>query len=558
MHHDVFLSHSSKDKQIADAVCASLEQNGIRVWVAPRDIKPGKSWAGSIVDAIETSAVMVIIFSENSNSSKQVMREIERAVQKDVVVVPFRIDTSIPTNDFEYFLSSTHWLDALTPELDRHLEELSSIVGSLLIEGIEGETLDKLQPPVQSAHQPPELQIERRVGLGRRAAAEVAQTKTEQNTKNGGIWKILAVIVLALLVGWFAGSDSDFKRLLTNKLAATEESTNPKILPPDNDSDKPGDEVSASDLLSLCESHFNANRLTSGASGNALDCYTTVLSKSPSNVAALAGLEKIETTYASWSLESISAGNIDTAESNLQKLQGLNPNHATIEEIQSAIKTHKDKVNKALAEEQQLLEADRQRRIEKQANDRRIAEAAEQKRRDEDAARKRDELELEQRRIAQINHQNLLAQEAERTRMAAQAERNRLIQEAQDRQIAETAKRAQQAKIEREKSIFGSWSGSGRDMSAGGFSTTIELKKDSSILSLSYPSLKTECTYRLLAKTPIQDLKPGEAIRFDAKKVSGACLKFRLRLTWTATNQMDYKAYKLGVKYAGAQLTRGN
>ncbi|MBT8115829.1 MAG: toll/interleukin-1 receptor domain-containing protein, partial [Arenicella sp.] len=132
MSHDVFISHSSIDKSIADAVTAALEQAQIRCWIAPRDILPGESWGGSIVDAIESSKVMVIIFSSHSNDSKQVMREVERAVQKDVVVVPVRVENVQPSRDMEYFLSATHWLDAITPEMDVHLKDLTATVQALL------------------------------------------------------------------------------------------------------------------------------------------------------------------------------------------------------------------------------------------------------------------------------------------------------------------------------------------------------------------------------------------------------------------------------------------
>ena len=52
MPHDVFISYSSKDKNVADAVCAVLERNGIRCWVAPRDVIPGIVWGTAIVGAI--------------------------------------------------------------------------------------------------------------------------------------------------------------------------------------------------------------------------------------------------------------------------------------------------------------------------------------------------------------------------------------------------------------------------------------------------------------------------------------------------------------------------
>ena len=37
MVHDVFISHSQKDKPIADGICAKLQATGVRCWIAPRD-----------------------------------------------------------------------------------------------------------------------------------------------------------------------------------------------------------------------------------------------------------------------------------------------------------------------------------------------------------------------------------------------------------------------------------------------------------------------------------------------------------------------------------------
>jgi hypothetical protein len=40
----VFISHSSRDKQAADAVCAALEAQLFQCWIAPRNITPGADW----------------------------------------------------------------------------------------------------------------------------------------------------------------------------------------------------------------------------------------------------------------------------------------------------------------------------------------------------------------------------------------------------------------------------------------------------------------------------------------------------------------------------------
>jgi hypothetical protein len=65
MSHDVFVSYSSKDKPVADAVCATLEARSIRCWIAPRDILPGTDYGAAIVDAITQSRFMVLVLSAN-------------------------------------------------------------------------------------------------------------------------------------------------------------------------------------------------------------------------------------------------------------------------------------------------------------------------------------------------------------------------------------------------------------------------------------------------------------------------------------------------------------
>src|SRR4051812_48317399 len=132
MAHDVFISYSSKDKPTADAVCATLEGRGIRCWIAPRDILPGMDWGEAIIDAIEQSRVMVLVFSRNANASPQIKREVERAVNKNVTVIPVRIEDVPMSKSLEYFVSTPHWLDALNPPLKRHLVQLADTLRVLL------------------------------------------------------------------------------------------------------------------------------------------------------------------------------------------------------------------------------------------------------------------------------------------------------------------------------------------------------------------------------------------------------------------------------------------
>ena len=106
--HDAVISYSHKDKFAADAVCTTLERAGIRCWIAPRDIAPGAEWGAAIIDAIEHSVVMVLIFSSNANASPQIRREVERAVSQGVRIVPVRIDQAQPLEALAYFMAGVH------------------------------------------------------------------------------------------------------------------------------------------------------------------------------------------------------------------------------------------------------------------------------------------------------------------------------------------------------------------------------------------------------------------------------------------------------------------
>ena len=137
MAHDVFISHSAQNRDVADAVCAALEKAAIRCWAAPRDVRPGRSFPGEITRAIQQSKVMLLIFSSHSNNSEQVLREVQLATDSRLPIIRFRIEDVALTDDLKYFLSTPHWLDALTPPLSKHIARLELAIRELLGQSVE-------------------------------------------------------------------------------------------------------------------------------------------------------------------------------------------------------------------------------------------------------------------------------------------------------------------------------------------------------------------------------------------------------------------------------------
>src|SRR5580698_1376013 len=171
MAHDVFISHSAKDKVTADAVCATLESEGVRCWIAPRDVLASREYGEAIIDAIEECRIMVLVFTANANASPQIRREVERAVNRGVAIRPVRIEDVLPGKGLEYFIGNVHWLDALNPPLEAHLKSLAGTIKILLARSASG------TPPIAPRVENPPSNGGRRSGSetahegGRREAA---------------------------------------------------------------------------------------------------------------------------------------------------------------------------------------------------------------------------------------------------------------------------------------------------------------------------------------------------------------------------------------------------
>jgi anti-sigma-K factor RskA len=175
MAFDVFISYPHQDKLTADAACAKLEAEGIRTWIAPRDISPSADWAASIVDAIDNCRVMVLVFSGHTNRSRQVHREVQQAFDGEKPVVPFRIESVAPEKALRYYMGSVHWLDALTPPIEQHLEKLVASVVALVRPPTSAKEVEQDQLPREAATQEGVNEHQRQAEEDRRLQQEDAQ-----------------------------------------------------------------------------------------------------------------------------------------------------------------------------------------------------------------------------------------------------------------------------------------------------------------------------------------------------------------------------------------------
>jgi len=128
MSYDVFLSWSPVDRLLAQRIHRALDKAGIVTWIHADDCS-----VDAAITAIGMSRMMVLVFSDHSNICPRVRREAERAVSHNLTIVPFRVADVPLSRSMEYFISSTHWFDALDGPPELHLERLSDVVCRLLL-----------------------------------------------------------------------------------------------------------------------------------------------------------------------------------------------------------------------------------------------------------------------------------------------------------------------------------------------------------------------------------------------------------------------------------------
>lgn len=137
MTHKVFISYSSSNVDVAEAICETLEQNNIKCWIAPRDIRSGKNYSNEILKGIKKSKVVVLVFSEFSQASEFVRNEIDFAFSEDKEIIAYKIDDTLPEGDLEFYLKNKQWLESVSDyrdELDvlvRDTSQLCTIDSSL-------------------------------------------------------------------------------------------------------------------------------------------------------------------------------------------------------------------------------------------------------------------------------------------------------------------------------------------------------------------------------------------------------------------------------------------
>jgi hypothetical protein len=112
--YDVFLSHSSKDKEVVRELANRLKNDGLRVWLDEWVLKPGDNIHKKIDEGLESSRILVLCMSANAFEADWTQLEsytyrFRDPLNKDRRFIPLRLDDAPIKGSLTQFLS-INWL----------------------------------------------------------------------------------------------------------------------------------------------------------------------------------------------------------------------------------------------------------------------------------------------------------------------------------------------------------------------------------------------------------------------------------------------------------------
>jgi uncharacterized protein YjbI with pentapeptide repeats len=122
LFHSCFISYNNKDQDFAQRMHDELQDNGVRCWFAPEDMKIGDEFRKAIGLQIRLREKLLIILSENSIHSEWVGDEVEKAVAEEkeqgtLKLFPIQLDNAV-------FEARDDWAEKI--RLRRHIGDFSN------------------------------------------------------------------------------------------------------------------------------------------------------------------------------------------------------------------------------------------------------------------------------------------------------------------------------------------------------------------------------------------------------------------------------------------------
>lgn len=140
---EVFISHTTADKAVADSIVQYLEKHGVSCFIAPRDIEGGVNYAKRLVKALEECLLVLLVASEKTNESDHVLNEVDIMIEKKIPVLPVFIEEYELNDELRYYIGRKQRIMAVENEFSTYLPAILSAVEERLPKKEKAEPADE-------------------------------------------------------------------------------------------------------------------------------------------------------------------------------------------------------------------------------------------------------------------------------------------------------------------------------------------------------------------------------------------------------------------------------
>ena len=189
MSEEVFISYARSDREKVMPFVDVLRGTGVSVWVDEGKIDAATLWSEEIVDAINNCKAMVVMLSENSTSSHNVVKEVMLASENKKQILPVYIEPTKIPRKLQYQLAGIQHLEVYDCDTERLYENLCRTLNRLGIQ-----TSDS---PIHSSKKP-----------NTKRPNPILQLFLKPSKRIKSIAGILSLCVLTFLAGLFLNSQT--------------------------------------------------------------------------------------------------------------------------------------------------------------------------------------------------------------------------------------------------------------------------------------------------------------------------------------------------------------
>ena len=147
---DVFISYRRCNAELVEPVEEELNQRGISYFIDTKYIDSGMDYSETIARAIKKCKILLVVWTQEADQSKHMLREIEMAFDLHKKVIPYKIGSFDVTdhNAIYYQLSHIDRQEAVPRQTQETIKKLVNSIESQLKGNVTQPTTEQLEKPL--------------------------------------------------------------------------------------------------------------------------------------------------------------------------------------------------------------------------------------------------------------------------------------------------------------------------------------------------------------------------------------------------------------------------